>query len=291
MDARIVGTTHLIADRREIDGEFAVLDPYGDIDGDRLVEVDPVIVEKASRLVDAVRDGCDRGARRRFRVAPDRRDCREHQILAMPRQQRLEELPALDAGGMLSGDVAKQHFRQPGVVFDDPQHLLHQFAAPIELHRAQVQSLLHQLGRVRPEARTGIGAADVDPMHGDDHEGDEPSAGAEDRRVHRDIVEMLAEHAGIVGEDHIPGLDPILPIGLECVAHREPHDDGEQRQPVRRLRNAAAVGIDDPDGVILVLVDQRTEGGAHQVRLDQVGNGLQRRPDDLELHRIDRRTC
>ena len=286
--ARVVGAAQLLAYAGVIDGELAIGNVHLDVDRDALADVHAIVVKEAAHLVGAFGDRTNRGARGLLRARPDGVDRAKQHRRAMAFEQFLEQLPALDAAGQLRGNVTEQHFRQPRIVLDDAVDVFHRLAAPQQFHSAQLQAFLEHFGGVGPRARARVGAADVDPVGDDCHECDHTLRLVENRRVHDDVVQVLAERAGMVGEDDIARLDPVHAVQRDAVGHRAAdHAGGKQRQALPRQRNDPPLPVHHADGVILVFVDQRTECGAHQVGLDKVGDGLKVLADDFHGDRVD----
>src|SRR5689334_11579041 len=99
---------------------------------------------------------------------------------------------------------------------------------------------------------------------------------------------MLTHRPAVVRDQHIAGVDILPTVNGDAIENREAEDIGEKdRNAATRLRNEAAFGVDDADGIILIFVDQRTEGRARQVCFDLVGDGLEKLTDDLKRDRID----
>ena len=81
----------------------------------------------------------------------------------------------------------------------------------MQLDGAELDAFLKNVGREFRE-RSDIAAADIDPVHHDDHEADQAGPlWRVDRRIHRDVVEMLTDSAGVVGDDDIAVEQLILP--------------------------------------------------------------------------------
>ena len=145
------------------------------------------------------------------------------------------------------------------------------------------------------EMRADVAAADVDPVHHHHHEADQqslPQTVGMDRRVHGDVVEMLADGAGIVGDDHVAVVQIVPAVELQPVLHRGAHDVGdEHRHAGRALADEVAVRVDDADRIVLVFVDVGAERRARDVDVDLVGDGDQAPPDHLDGDRIERLGC
>ena len=109
-----------------------------------------------------------------------------------------------------------------------------------------------------------------------------------DRRVHHRVVEVLALHRGVIAEHDVAVMQPLLAVDLQSVAHR--HADGvgdERRHAAGALRDQLAVGADEADGEVVVLVDVGRERRALDVGVDLVGDRDEPVPDHFERDRID----
>ena len=74
-------------------------------------------------------------------------------------------------------DVPHHFDRKSRVVLDHPIHFRHRLAARAQLDGAELDSFLENIGGEFRE-RTDVAAADVDPVHDDDHEPDQLLAAA-----------------------------------------------------------------------------------------------------------------
>ncbi len=158
-------------------------------------------------------------------------------------------LAAHEAARDLRIDVAEQEFREAGVVLNHPKDVGPALSFVEQLH-----------GPSRGRAGTGHRAADVDPVHHYAKEGSDLafSVVQPNGRVHHDIVQVLPERARVVRYHHVAVAQLVSPVELESIADCSPqcvgHKDG---QAATRLRDQPTLWIDDADGVVLVLVDER----------------------------------
>ena len=185
--AGIHGSVHLGGQLRQIDRHIIVLDDDGDFAGQR-VSVQPVVVEHALRRIGAVGNGADRRARFGLGLIPDRVErvpkCRD----AIACDQFHHAVAAEQTPADLRVDVAHHLDRKARVVLDHPVHLEHRFAARAQLHGAELDALLEDIGG-ELRYRTDVPAADVDPVHDHHHEADQRRLLRRiDRRVHGDVV-------------------------------------------------------------------------------------------------------
>ena len=109
-----------------------------------------------------------------------------------------------------------------------------------------------------------------------------------DRRIHGDVVEVLADGACIIGQYDVAVMEVAGPIKVEPVLHRSAHDIGdEDRHAGRALANQIAVRIDDADRVILILVNIGAERGPRDVDVDLIGDRDKSAPDHFDGDRVD----
>ena len=173
-------------------------------------------------------------------------------------------------------------------MLDHPDHLEHGFAARAQLDGAELDAFLEDVGRELRQ-RADVTAADVDPVHDDDHEADQlRPLQSVDRSVHRHIVQVLADGAGVVGHHHVAVVELFGAVEGEAVLHGGPHHVGDEHRHARgALTDEVAVPIDNADRIVLVFVDVGAEGRAGDVDVDLVGDGDKPPPDHLDGDRID----
>src|SRR6266511_665406 len=99
------------------------------------------------------------------------------------------------------------------------------------------------------------------------------------------MVEVTAHHIAVIREQDIPELEALPPpvgdlrldgVGESADKHRQAAADG----------NGVAVSVEEADGEVFGLVNDRTVGGAHEVRLHLAGDGDDGVPDDFRGERI-----
>ena len=79
-----------------------------------------------------------------------------------------------------------------------------------------------------------VAAADVDPVHHHHHEADQHlPLRRVDRRVHGDVVEMLADRAGVVGDDDVALVQVLRAVEREPVLDRGAHHVGDEHRHAR----------------------------------------------------------
>jgi hypothetical protein len=101
---------------------------------------------------------------------------------------------------------------------------------------------------------------------------------------------MLADGAGVIGDDDIAFEQFVVAVKLKPVLNRRAHHVGDEDRHARgALADQVAIRIDDADGIVLVFVDIRAESGAGDVDVDLVGDGDEAAPDHFDGDRIDRR--
>src|SRR5579859_6387031 len=77
-------------------------------------------------------------------------------------------------------------------------------------------------------------------------------------------------------------------IHLQAVAYRRADRVGdERRHAAGALRNKLAVGVDQPDGKVVVFVDVGTERRPFDIGVDLIGDRDQAMPDHFERDGID----
>src|SRR5262245_11515782 len=96
---------------------------------------------------------------------------------------------------------------------------------------------------------------------------------------------MTTHHVAVVGEQNISGLDVLLPpVGdLRLDRVREAADEHGQAEA---NGDGVAISVEEADGKVLGLVDNRTVGGTHEVRLHLTGDGDDGAADDFGGERI-----
>ena len=127
--------------------------------------------------------------------------------------------------------------------------------------------------------------ADILPMRhgrGERHQ----LAVVENRQRVDHVVQMAAHDVAVVGKENIAGMNivlaPVRDLGLDRIRqtadkHRQAETDG----------NRVAVAIEQPDGKILRLIDDRVIRRAHQIGLHLAGDGDHRAADHLGGERVD----
>ena len=75
----------------------------------------------------------------------------------------------------------------------------------------------------------------------------------------------------------------VASVNFQPVAHGGAENVGdEQRHATAALPEKPAAGVDDPDSVVLVFVDERTVGGAGDVEVNLIGDRNQPSPDNFD---------
>ena len=155
----------------------------------------------------------DLGAHRRLGLAADGARQRGQVVEPVLVHERQELAPADLVAGDIGHHVADHLLGHPHVGADDLDQQLVQPALVVELADRQAQALVIHLRRRRAEAR----AADVGQVGDAERVGDDPAL-AEHRPHHGDVVEVAGADPGIVGDDHVAGLERLGGIALRACA-------------------------------------------------------------------------
>ena len=110
------------------------------------------------------------------------------------------------------------------------------------------------------------------------------------RRVDDDVVEMLAGHRLVIGDDDVAGLEPVLAVARHAVGDDDAEIGDEMRHAADILRHERAVGRDQRGAEVAHLVDHHVVGGALQIGRHLVGDGRQRVADHLERDGVELRS-
>ncbi len=256
---------------REIEVKLGPFLAQGEGDAQRLV-VDPVGIDDAFALVDAVGDGRDLGAHllRCTRLQFD--DGPLDDSLAVAVDQRGQTLLADRQRRRLRLDVADALIGDADVGEDDREDLLVEHAFLVELDRRQAEPLLLDLGSVGREA-AGHRAAHVRPVSGI-RKPREVSTAIEERLDELDVHQMGAAEIGVVDDEDIAWVH--RPRPLDHRLRRELHGADENRQAEIALGDElAGIAVIDAVGAVERLGDHRAEGGAHEGEVHLVANLLQ----------------
>ena len=129
-------------------------------------------------------------------------------------------------------------------------------------------------------------AADVGVVDGRADIGEDAVA-VEDRRQHGDVEEVPGRQPGIVGDDHVAGLEIVGEDANEMRAGNRQRIDVAGRAGVG-LRHHAAAPVEQRAGEVAGLAHHRAEGDALQ-RLGALGDDAdQVGPQDFELDAVHR---
>src|SRR6266571_2139129 len=109
----------------------------------------------------------------------------------------------------------------------------------------------------------------------------------EDRGQDRHIVDLASGLPGVVGDQHVTGLQHLFWIRLQEVAHACRHSVDVAGCAGERLRNHGTARIEDPTGQVLRLPHDRAKGGAHQRDLLLIHHGEQAVPEHFKDDRVD----
>ena len=188
------------------------------------------------------------------------------------------------ARGHHRAGVALHQVRQPRVAQEDAVGLLVELALADDAHRRHEDALVVDLGGVRRD-RARAQPADVLVVAEGGGERDQASR-VEDR--HREDHVLVVLHRPVGDVRVVEPVDVARPHRLERV---DLHDRLEHARPAARdvTGHDAAPRVEDPDEVVLLLLDE----GRHRAPLHQElhvpDRGGQAAADDLERDRIDPR--
>src|SRR5262249_36207969 len=244
-----------------------------------------VIVEKAFRLVDSIRNFRDEGAHRAIGRVPDRLNAGVDRTAPIARDELAESAHAELATRDLRAQIAQRGFGKAQIVVDDLPQRVVALASVVDLERAQLQSLLIDL-RGLDRAETLAHAADVDPMGAACGERRQ-FARVEARRIDHDVVEMLPAHEAVVHDNDVARREAAETIALDAVLHRDAQVREEEPQFAFVLRDHPAFAIDQAAAEVAYLVDHHVVGGLAQGPRHLVGIGIDGVAHDLDGDGID----
>jgi hypothetical protein len=186
--------------------------------------------------------------------------------------------------------VAERGFREANVVLDDAIERVVENALAVDFALIQLQAFEPRIGHLRPGAEAGRGAADVDPVR-THHREHQQFAAIEIRHVNDDVVEMLAGHRLMVGDDDVTRLEALDAVTAHAVSDENAEVGDEVRDAADILRNQLALEIDQRGAEIAHLIDHHIVGCALQVRRHFIGDRGQRvadhfQRDGVELDRL-----
>ena len=101
-----------------------------------------------------------------------------------------------------------------------------------------------------------------------------------------DVEEMAGAEPGIVGDQHVAGLERFGRVALEQRFDRARQRQVEHRHGARRMRERFALGIEQFAGEILRLRNDQREGGAADRQPHLLDDVDEAAPHDLERNRI-----
>ena len=237
---------------------------------------------QTSCAIDAVGEGADGLAQGALGAGDDLVGQRIDTLQAELVHHRQQGSPADVVAGGLRVEIAHRLVRETDVGADDLQQLLVRLAAVEELRHRDAQPLLVDLVRLTREDLT----ADVRRVTEVAEVADDP-AFTENRRDHREVVELAGGHPGVVGDQHVAGAERLRRIGGQQVAHAGGHRVDVARGAGQRLRHHLTARVEDAAGEVLRLTHHRAERGPHQRRLLLVGDGEEPVPEHLQRHRIE----
>src|SRR5262249_53331913 len=153
------------------------------------VEAAAVVVEKAFRLIAAVRDRGDERAHLAVGRVPHRVDRGLDRLAAIAADELAEAPHAELAAGDLGAPIAPGGLPKTQIVVDDLPERVVALTGLVDLERAELQPFLIDLGGL-DRAEADPHAADVDPMGAARRERDDLAV-MEAGRVDHDVVEVL----------------------------------------------------------------------------------------------------
>ena len=107
-----------------------------------------------------------------------------------------------------------------------------------------------------------------------------------DRAQHRDVEELTSRLVGIVGHEHVAGLDPVTRILVEDIAGRDGEGVDVPRRAGDRLGDHAAFPVEERVGEIAGLAHDGTERRSLQRLRLLVHRVDEARPENLQLDRV-----
>ena len=107
------------------------------------------------------------------------------------------------------------------------------------------------------------------------------------RAVDDDIVEMLAGHRLVVGNDHVAGLETLGAVALHAVGDDDAEIGNEVGDAADILGNQFALRVDQCGAKVAHLIDHHVVGGALQVRRHFVGDCGQRVADHFKRDGVE----
>ncbi len=229
--------------------------------------------------VNAVGNGGDPGAHLPFGVVLQRVGGGEHDIPAIFAAQRLHAQHAEAVRGHLRAQVRQPFARNLAVQQDQLLHILLQLPGPVQPDRRDPQPLLENMG-VAAVGKIGV-------VGGVDRPGDNLAVD-EDRFGEDEIGKMgAAALVGIVADENVAGPDVLDRVALEDM-RQHVDETAEVHRDVLSLAERVACGIEQCRRAVAAFLDVGGIAGSHQRLAHFLGDGRQRRPDDLDGDRIDR---
>ena len=127
--------------------------------------------------------------------------------------------------------VAKQGLWKAGVVLNHAKHVVVPHPLVEQLHAAKLNAFLEDFSGRGRGARPHHDAANVHPVHQDAEKSDRfwpVITVSANRGVHDDIVQMLAQCARVVGDDHVSRQDVVQAVDVHAVLDRGPKGIGHK---------------------------------------------------------------
>jgi len=244
-------------------------------------------VDVALCLVRAVRNFRDGSAALLLRLGVEPTDGFLHHALAVPVEQ-LDEAPlAESAGRQLRTHVAHRVVRKADVVADERKHFLIDDTGFVDLQLIELQPFAPRVVCAITGAEARREAADIDPVRANHRERHELGF-VEDRRVHHDVVQVLARGGLVVVQQHVAGAEARSAIPRDRVLHHYAQVRNKVRHAADVLRDQRAVRVEQRRAVVAHLVDHHVVRRALQIHAHLVGDGRQRVADDFERNGVQR---
>ena len=180
-------------------------------------------------------------------------------------------------GADLRPDIAHGLIGRAHVGPDEPDQRLVALAVTDDAAQRDVDPLLEELARLDGPHPP----ADIRHVRGGRGEGDEPLA-VEDRLDERDVAHVARALPRVVRDEHITGLQSILPELAEEVPHRRRQRADEGRDAARVLGEGIAARVGEHAGEVIGLVGERGERGPHDGLRRLVGHRDDASPEHLE---------
>ena len=268
----------------EVELDVAALHRDGDLDADRLVELDTVIVEVIDEAIGSLGDGAERLAGHDLRTLQEFVEDRGQLVVAVAVGELGQPAPRHRAGRDLGIEVAHHRIGYAHILADHLDQRVVEDAGVAQLQGRNPQPLLVDL-RCVGRHRSRRHAADVLMVcHGAAQRDD--LAAMKDRRDDGDVGQVRAAGVGVVQDVDVAVAHAVDGIDLEHLGDRR--DEGRQMDRDRAgLRERGAVGGEQAGGSVESFLDDGREGTAQQRRLHLVGDAVELVANDFDRDGVE----